>query len=243
MTDLQTREDSGVLIITFAREAKKNAITVAMYQDLTQTLQRAARDPEIAVVLFHGGEQVFSAGNDLADFLGQPPDGLDAPVWQFLRTLATFPKPLVAAVCGVAVGVGTTLLLHCDLVHAGSNARFSLPFVNLGLCPEAGSSLLLPRLFGYQRAAEALLLGEPFDAEAAARAGLVSKVLEPHDVLESALAQARKMASKPLQALIETKRLLKSGDVVERIDEEARVFARMLQASAAQEAIAGFRNK
>lgn len=243
MTDLQTREDSGVLIITFAREAKKNAITVAMYQDLTQTLQRAASDPEIAVVLFHGGEQVFSAGNDLADFLSQPPDGLDAPVWQFLRTLAAFPKPLVAAVCGVAVGIGTTLLLHCDLVHAGSNARFSLPFVNLGLCPEAGSSLLLPRLFGYQRAAEALLLGERFDAEAAARAGLVSKVLEPHDVLESALAQARKMASKPLQALIETKRLLKSGDVVERIDEEARVFARMLQASAAQEAIAGFRNK
>ncbi|MDR0212215.1 MAG: enoyl-CoA hydratase [Pseudomonas putida] len=243
MTDLQTREDSGVLIITFAREAKKNAITVAMYQDLTQTLQRAASDPEIAVVLFHGSEQAFSAGNDLADFLSQPPDGLDAPVWQFLRTLAAFPKPLVAAVCGVAVGVGTTLLLHCDLVHAGSNARFSLPFVNLGLCPEAGSSLLLPRLFGYQRAAEALLLGEPFDAEAAARAGLVSKVLEPHEVLESALAQARKMASKPLQALIETKRLLKSGDVVERIDEEARVFARMLQASAAQEAIAGFRNK
>jgi len=243
MTDIQTREDSGVLIITFAREAKKNAITVAMYQTLTETLQRAANDPEIAVVLFHGGEQVFSAGNDLADFLSEPLNGLDAPVWQFLRTLAGFPKPLAAAVCGVAVGIGTTLLLHCDLVHAGSNARFSLPFVNLGLCPEAGSSLLLPRLFGYQRAAEALLLGEPFDAEAAARAGLVSKVLEPHEVLESALAQARKMASKPLQALIETKRLLKRGDVVERIDEEARVFARMLQTGSAQEAISGFRNK
>ncbi|MHA6195099.1 enoyl-CoA hydratase [Pseudomonas wadenswilerensis] len=241
MTDIQTREDSGVLIITFAREAKKNAITVAMYQTLTETLRRAADDPEIAVVLFHGGEQAFSAGNDLADFLSQPPGGLDAPVWQFLRALAAFPKPLVAAVCGVAVGIGTTLLLHCDLVHAGRNARFSLPFVNLGLCPEAGSSLLLPRLFGYQRAAEALLLGEPFDAEAAVRAGLVSKVLEPHEVLESALAQARKMAGKPLQALIETKRLLKCNDVVERIDEEARVFSRMLEGGEAQAAIAGFK--
>ncbi len=243
MTDLQTREDSGVLIITFAREARKNAITVAMYQALTQILQRAADDPHIAVVLLHGSEQAFSAGNDLADFLSQPPDSLDAPVWQFLRALAAFPKPLVAAVCGVAVGVGTTLLLHCDLVHAGSNARFSLPFVNLGLCPEAGSSLLLPRLFGYQRAAEALLLGEPFDAEAAVKAGLVSKVLEPHEVLDSALAQARKLAGKPLQALIETKRLMKRDDVAERIDEEARVFARMLRTRAAQEAISGFRNK
>ncbi|MFJ4374877.1 enoyl-CoA hydratase [Pseudomonas japonica] len=243
MTDIQTREDSAVLIITFNREAKKNAITVAMYQTLGETLQRAASDPEIAVVLFHGSEQAFCAGNDLADFLSQPPDGLDAPVWQFLRTVATFPKPLVAAVCGVAVGIGTTLLLHCDLVHAGSNARFSLPFVNLGLCPEAGSSLLLPRLFGYQRAAEALLLGEPFDAETAARAGLVSQVLEPAEVLQSALTQARKLASKPLQALLETKRLLKSDEVVVRIDEEARVFARMLESDVARKAIAGFRGR
>ncbi|MFD2642697.1 enoyl-CoA hydratase [Pseudomonas japonica] len=243
MTDIHTHEDSGVLVITFNREAKKNAITVAMYQTLSETLQRAADDPRIAVVLFHGSEQAFSAGNDLGDFLSQPPDSLDAPVWQFLRTLAAFPKPLVAAVCGVAVGIGTTLLLHCDLVHAGSNARFSLPFVNLGLCPEAGSSLLLPRLFGYQRAAEALLLGDPFDAETAARAGLVSKVLEPSQVLQSALTQARKLASKPLQALIETKRLLKNDDVVVRIDEEARVFMRMLESDVAREAIAGFRGK
>lgn len=241
MPDILTREDTGVLLIGFNRPSKKNAITVAMYQQLTEALQRAAADPAIAVVLFHGSEQAFCAGNDLADFLSQPPDAADAPVWQFLRALAVFPKPLVAAVCGVAVGIGTTLLLHCDLVHAGSNARFSLPFVNLGLCPEAGASLLLPRLFGYQRAAEALLLGEPFDAGTAARDGLVSQVVAPHEALESALAQARKLAGKPLQALIETKRLLKGADVVARIDEEARVFSRMLQAGAAQEAIAGFR--
>lgn len=243
MSDILTREDSGVLIITFNREARKNAITVPMYQHLTATLERAADDPGVAVVLFHGSEQTFSAGNDLADFLSDPPSRADAPVWQFLRSLSAFPKPLVAAVCGVAVGIGTTLLLHCDLVHAGSNARFSLPFVNLGLCPEAGASLLLPRLMGYQRAAEVLLLGEPFDAQAALQAGLVNRVVAPQEALESALAQARKLASKPLQAVLETRRLLKSasaGVLRERIDEEARVFAQLLETDRAREAIAGF---
>lgn len=246
MPDLLTHEDSGVLVVTFNRPDKKNAISVAMYQQLTEQLLRAASDPDIAVVLFSGGEQAFCAGNDLGDFISQPPNEPDAPVWQFLRTLAAFPKPVVAAVCGVAVGIGTTLLLHCDLVHAGDNARFSLPFVNLGLCPEAGSSLLLPRLCGYQRAAEILLLGEPFGAEAAMQAGLVSKVLEPHDVLESALVQARKLAGKPLAALMETKRLLKSTDaaaVQARIDEEAGVFARLLASDAAREVVAGFTRK
>lgn len=246
MPDLLTHEDSGVLVITFNRPDKKNAITLAMYQQLTEQLLRAASAPDIAVVLFSGGEQAFCAGNDLGDFISQPPNEPDAPVWQFLRTLAAFPKPVVAAVCGVAVGIGTTLLLHCDLVHAGDNARFSLPFVNLGLCPEAGSSLLLPRLCGYQRAAEILLLGEPFDAQAAMQAGLVSKVLEPDEVLDSALAQARKLAGKPLAALMETKRLLKSSDaaaVRARIDEEAGVFARLLASDAAREAIAGFTRK
>ncbi|WP_110971636.1 enoyl-CoA hydratase [Pseudomonas huaxiensis] len=246
MTDILTREDSGVLIITFNREAKKNALTVPMYQRLTELLQQAQHDPALAVVLFQGSEQVFSAGNDLADFISNPPDRLDAPVWEFLRTVSSFPKPLVAAVCGVAVGIGTTLLLHCDLVHASSNARFSLPFVNLGLCPEAGSSLLLPRVFGYQRAAEALLFGEPFDAEAALQAGLVNRVLEPAQVLDSTLARARTLATKPLAALMEAKRLLKSADAPalrERIDEEARVFARMLETDTARQAITGFSNR
>jgi len=246
MPDIQTHEDSGVLLITFNRPARKNAITVAMYRQLTEALQRAASDPDIAVVLFQGDEQAFCAGNDLSDFLAEPPDDLDAPVWQFLRVLAAFPKPMVAAVCGVAVGIGATLLLHCDLVLCGSNARFSLPFVNLGLCPEAGSSLLLTRLVGYPRAAEILLLGEPFDAAAAAQAGLVSQVLEPREVLERALAQARKLASKPLQALMESRRLLKSTDqaaVLARIDEEAQVFIRLLNSEAARQAIAGFGGK
>ena len=246
MTDILTREDSGVLIVTFNREAKKNALTVPMYQHLTALLQQAEHDPAIAVVLFHGSEQAFSAGNDLADFISQPPSGLDAPVWQFLRAVSSFPKPLVAAVCGVAVGIGSTLLLHCDLVHAGSNTRFSLPFVNLGLCPEAGSSLLLPKLFGYQRAAEVLLLGEPFDAAAALQAGLINRVLEPAQVFDSALTQARKLACKPLAALIETKRLLKSADAASlraRIDEEAQVFARMLETDTARQAIASFNSR
>ncbi len=243
MTDILTREDSGVLLIGFNREAKKNALSLSMYQRLTELLRHAEHDPAIAVVLFHGSPQVFSAGNDLADFITDPPTAPDAPVWTFLRTVSRFPKPLVAAVCGAAVGIGTTLLLHCDLVHAGDNARFSLPFVNLGLCPEAGSSLLLPRLFGYPRAAEALLLGEPFDAQAALQAGLVNRVGAPDQVLASALAQARKLASKPLAAVLETKRLLKSTTalaVQERIDEEARLFASLLDSDAAREAIAAF---
>ena len=243
MTDILTREDSGVLLIGFNREAKKNALTLSMYQRLTELLRHAEHDPAIAVVLFHGSPQVFSAGNDLADFSTDPPKAPDAPVWTFLHTVSRFPKPLVAAVCGAAVGIGTTLLLHCDLVHAGDNARFSLPFVNLGLCPEAGSSLLLPRLFGYQRAAEALLLGEPFDAQAALQAGLVNRVWAPDQVLANALAQARKLAGKPLAAILETKRLLKTAGAAaldERMEEEARLFGRMLESDAARQAIAAF---
>lgn len=243
MTDILTREDSGVLIITFNREAKKNALTLAMYQRLTELLRQAEHDPAIAVVLFNGSPQVFSAGNDLADFIGDPPLEPDAPVWTFLGELASFPKPLMAAVCGVAVGIGTTLLLHCDLVHAGSNARFSLPFVNLGLCPEAGSSLLLPRLFGYQRAAEALLLGESFDAQVALQTGLVCRVLAPEQVLDSALAVARKLASKPQAALLETRRLLKSAEAPrlrEQMEEETRSFTQLLQGDAARQALGAF---
>ena len=156
------------------------------------------------------------------------------------------PKPIVASVCGPAVGIGTTLLFHCDLVYAGDNAAFSMPFVNLGICPEAGSSLLAPQMFGYHRAAEALLLGEPFMAEAALEVGLVNRVVPPTEANAIAQLQARKFVDKPLNSLIETKRLLKQSHwpaVLERIDEEMQSFGRMMKEPAAREAFAAFMEK
>jgi enoyl-CoA hydratase/carnithine racemase len=238
--------DSGVLTLTLNRVDKKNSLTSAMYADLAQALSTAQTDTQTKVVLIQGHETVFSAGNDIADFLQQPAANEDAPVFHFLRGIATFSKPLMASVCGPAVGIGTTLLLHCDLVYAGDNAAFSMPFVNLGLCPEAGSSLLVPQLMGYQRAAEALLMGEPFLAETALEVGLVSRVLPPTETNAYAQQQARKLAKKPLSSLMETKRLMKAGQtplVLERIKEEAVVFGRMLKEPAAIEAFSAFMEK
>jgi enoyl-CoA hydratase/carnithine racemase len=160
--------------------------------------------------------------------------------------LSTFAKPLVAAVCGPAVGIGTTLLLHCDLVYAGDNAAFSLPFVNLGLCPEAASSLLLPQLMGHQRAAEALLLGEPFSAETALEVGLINRIVPPAEANALAQMQAQKLAAKPLSSLLETKRLMKLGNapvIAGRIAEEISSFGRMLREPAAREAFTAFVEK
>jgi enoyl-CoA hydratase/carnithine racemase len=160
--------------------------------------------------------------------------------------LAAFPKPIIAAVCGPAVGIGTTMLFHCDLVYAGDNAAFSMPFVNLGLCPEAASSLLVPQMMGYHRAAEALLMGEPFMAEAALEVGLANRVVPPTEANAVAQAQARKLAAKPIASLIETKRLLKKGQmeqVLARIDEEAVSFGRMLGEPSAKEAFTAFMEK
>ena len=192
------------------------------------------------------GEEPGESNDDPRDFLNQPPAGMDSPVFRFLRGIATFEKPLIAAVAGPAVGIGTTLLFHCDLVYAGDNAAFSMPFVNLGLCPEAASSLLVPRMFGYHRAAEALLLGEPFFAEAAQEVGLVNRVLPPMEVNGYAQAQARKLAAKPLSSLIETKRLMKDGqqsEVLAQMALEGQSFGRMLQEPAAREAFGAFVEK
>jgi enoyl-CoA hydratase/carnithine racemase len=194
-------------------------------------------------VVFQGSEAIFTAGNDIADFLHKPPAGQDSPVFRFLRGIAQFPKPLVAAVCGPAVGVGTTLLFHCDLVYAGDNAAFSMPFVNLGLCPEAASSLLVPQMLGYHRAAEALLLGEPFMAEAALEVGLVNRVLPPLEVAGYAQSIARKLAAKPISSLMETKRLMKKGQaaqVLAVMADEGASFGRMLGEPAAREAFTAF---
>jgi enoyl-CoA hydratase/carnithine racemase len=245
MSDILTHIDAGVMTITFNRLDKKNSITSSMYAAMADAVAQAAADASVRVVLFQGHESIFSAGNDIGDFLNQPPSTQESPVFRFLRGIATFEKPLLAAVAGPAVGIGTTMLFHCDLVYAGDNAAFSMPFVNLGLCPEAASSLLAPRMFGYHRAAEALLMGEAFFAEAAQEVGLVNRVVPPTEVNGYAQAQARKLAGKPLSSLIETKRLMK-GDtqaVLQKMDEEGKSFGRMLREPAAKEAFGAFMEK
>jgi len=246
MSDILTHIDAGVMTITFNRLDKKNSITSAMYAAMADAVAQAGADPAVRVVVFQGHESIFSAGNDIGDFLNQPPSTQESPVFRFLRGIATFEKPLLAAVAGPAVGIGTTMLFHCDLVYAGDNAAFSMPFVNLGLCPEAASSLLAPRMFGYHRAAEALLMGEPFFAEAAQEVGLVNRVVPPTEVNGYAQAQARKLAAKPLSSLIATKRLMKGGDqqaVLQKMDEEGQSFGRMLREPAAKEAFGAFMEK
>jgi enoyl-CoA hydratase/carnithine racemase len=243
MSDILIHTEAGIRTVTLNRVDKKNSITSAMYGAMADALASAVDDPAVRVVLFQGHETVFSAGNDIGDFLNNPPAGLDSPVFRFLQGIATFPKPLLAAVCGPAVGVGTTMLFHCDLVYAGDNAAFSMPFVNLGLCPEAASSLLVPQMLGYHRAAEALLLGEPFMAEAALEVGLVNRVVPPTEANSYAQGVAKKLAAKPLSSLIETKRLMKKGQsdlVIKTIGEEGASFGRMLREPAAKEAFGAF---
>ena len=246
MSDILVHTEAGVTTITLNRVDKKNSITAAMYATMADALDQAQADAAVRVVLLQGDVTIFSAGNDIGDFLNKPPAGEQSPVFRFLHGIAAFPKPIVAAVCGPAVGIGTTMLLHCDLVYAGDNAAFSLPFVNLGLCPEAASSLLLPQMFGYHRAAEALLLGEPFMAEAALEIGLVNRIVPPTEVNAMAQTQARKLAAKPLSSLVETKRLMKKGQAVQvaqQMDEEGAVFGRMLREPAAREAFTAFMEK
>ena len=251
MTDILTHTEAGVLTLTFNRVERKNSITGAMYDTLSDALERAAGDAAVRVVLIQGDATVFSAGNDIGDFIAAASTPADQPLppseaMRFLHLIAAFPKPVVAAVCGPAVGIGTTMLFHCDLVYAGDNAAFSMPFVNLGLVPEAASSLLAPQMMGYHRAAEALLLGEPFLAEAALEVGLVNCVVPPTEANTVAQAQARKLAAKPLAALMETKRLMKLSQqdaVHERMDTESASFGRAMRSPAAREAFGAFMEK
>ncbi|MBP6850309.1 MAG: enoyl-CoA hydratase [Rhodoferax sp.] len=246
MSDILTDVTDGVMTITFNRPDKKNSITRAMYAAMADALVQAGAQDAIRVVVFQGGEAIYSAGNDIADFLERPPTTAESPVYRFLFGIASFPKPIIAAVCGPAVGIGTTMLMHCDLVYAGDNAAFSLPFVNLGLCPEAASSLLVPQMLGYHRAAEALLLGEPFMAEAALEVGLVNRIVPPTEANNLAQAQARKLAAKPISALVETKRLMKKGQaqlIQKQMAEEGESFSRMLGEPAAREAFTAFMEK
>ena len=245
-----TTIEQGILTLEFDRLDKKNAITAAMYQAMADALRAADADPAVRVIVIRGKPEVFTAGNDLEDFMQRPPTAGEgdqpAPVFQFLQQISQDSKPLVAAVSGPAVGVGTTMLLHCDLVYVSETAKLSLPFVQLGLCPEAASSMLLPRLLGHQRAAEKLMLGEPFSAQEALQIGLATRVLPVAELNEFVHQQARKLAALPASSLRETKRLMKGGDksaVQARMAEEGEVFRCMLQAPEAKEAFKAFFEK
>jgi enoyl-CoA hydratase/carnithine racemase len=231
-----------IATIRINRPDKKNALTRAMYVAMSDAIRQAGEDAGVRVILLTGSDNCFTAGNDIADFANAKPG--EAPVAiEFLRTLAQAKKPVIAAVSGVAIGIGTTMLLHCDLVYAAENARFQLPFVNLGLCPEAGSSLILPAMMGYHRAAELILFGEPFGAEAARELGLVNRILGAHEVMSTAVQRALQLAGKPPAALKATRMLLQSGarDAIARaMDRETEQFAVLLQGPEAKEAMAAF---
>ena len=232
--------------VVLDRPDKKNAITAEMYVQLAEALAAADADARVRVILLYGSRDCFTAGNDLADFLERPPSGAGSPTWRFLETMPALAKPVVAAVAGPAVGVGTTMLLHCDLVYAASTARFQLPFVSLGIVPEFGSTYLLPLLAGYQRAAELLLLGQPFDAQKALHIGLITDVVAPDALLETAEQAAARLAALPPESLRLTKRLMKAAhaEVVRRtIEEEGRTFRERLDSPEAKEALRAFLEK
>jgi enoyl-CoA hydratase/carnithine racemase len=234
-----------VLTIRINRPDKKNALTQAMYSAMTAALRRGEAESSVRAILLTGTEECFTAGNDLADFASAPAGGPTVAI-EFLHTLAAARKPVMAAVNGLAIGIGATLLLHCDLVYAGSAARFQFPFVNLGLCPEAASSLILPSLVGHRRAAELLYFGEPFGAEAARDFGIVNEIFPDAELLSSATAKALQLAEKPPAALRATKALLKGhtrAAVTEAMAQEMQQFGPLLQGPEVKEAIAAFRER
>lgn len=243
---IRTACAEGVFQIEIDHPDKKNALTSDMYATMADALARADADPAARVVLISGAGGNFTAGNDLSDFLAEPPSSEDAPVFRFLDALANLQKPFVAAVEGVAVGVGTTLLLHCDLVYAGAGARFVLPFAKLGLTPEAASSLLLPLRAGHARAAELLMFGEPFSAQLALELGIVNGILPDGQVIEHAFERCRKLTEQPAASLRLTKQLLKRGQqalVRETMSHESEKFRQRLQSPEAKEAFAAFLEK
>ena len=233
----------GVQVIRLNRAEKKNAITRAMYQAMTDALKAGDADEDVRATVFLGSQGCFSAGNDMNDFLAFAMGGtMGREVIDFLHALAAHTKPLVSGVDGLAIGIGTTIHLHCDLTYASIRAQFKTPFVDLALVPEAASSLLAPRLMGHQRAFALLAAGEGFSAEAARDAGLVYAVVEPAAVEDEALAAARRLAAKPPQALSIARSLIRGtrADVSARIDEEAAHFSAQLKSPEARAAFEAF---
>ena len=235
---------AGIRTVRMNRPDKKNALTGAMYAAMADAIEGAGASPAIRCVLIAGVPGAFSAGNDLQDFMqaASGGEGLGHSVIRFLHALARAERLLVAAVQGVAVGIGTTLLLHCDHVVAGTDARFSTPFVNLGLVPEAGSSLLAPRLMGQRRAFALLVMGRPLDAEAARECGLVNSVVEPGEVDAEALKAAQAIAALPPEAVSISRRLIRAApdETAARIDEESALFRERLSSPEARAAFAAF---
>ncbi|MDB5643163.1 MAG: Enoyl-CoA hydratase/isomerase [Hyphomicrobiales bacterium] len=242
MNDVVVTRAEGVLTLRLVRTQKKNALTAAMYEAMMDAFRDAEGDADIGVIVIRGGDGVFTAGNDIADFIAAAQAPGDMAAWRFVEALARLETPLVAAIEGVAVGVGATLMLHCDLVYAAPQTRFHMPFVDLGLVPEAGSSLLLPQRIGMARASEMFLLGELFDAAQAHRLGLVNEVVPAETLYTHAQARAATLAAKPRAAVAATRRLLR-GDRAElhaQMKREAEAFAQALKSGEAQKAFLAF---
>ena len=244
---VRVENQSGVLAVTLARPERRNAITVAMYAALAEAVESAKSDSSVRMISIRSEGLDFAAGNDLADFaVAIPRDLTEVPVWRLLRALASCTVPIIAAVQGNAVGIGTTMLLHCDLVIAAEGARFSLPFVDLALVPEAASSLLLPRLAGRRRAARYLLLGEAFGAAEALDIGLASHVAPDDELYATSDSIVAALLAKPTDALAITQQLLRHGtqqELVERMELESRHFSERLQSAEVREAITAFFEK
>jgi len=246
MSDIVVERSGNILSVQLNRPAKKNAMTSSMYITMAELLDGAAKDDQIRVVLWHGAGDSFSAGNDLEDFMKNPPGPGESPQARLMRALINFEKPLVAAVQGLAIGGGTTMLGHCDFVYAAESAKFQLPFVNLALVPEFGSSYLLPLRFGHARAAELILLGKPFDASRAADLGLVTQVVPEEKLLATATETARALAEKPAAAMQACKRLIKQAfreQLEQAVKLENEEFAVRVRSDEAKEVFKSFLTK
>jgi enoyl-CoA hydratase/carnithine racemase len=246
MSDIVTERSGSILRIQFNRPAKKNAMTFAMYVTMADLFNTTANDDGVRVVLWQGAGDSFCAGNDLEDFLKNPIGPGDGPQSRLIKALINFDKPIVVAVRGAAIGGGTTMLTHCDFVYAGESAKFQMPFINLALVPEFGTSYSIPARIGYLRAAELIQLGQSFDAKRAAELGLVTQVVSEQDLLATATATAQKLAEKPAEALRACKRLMRQStrEQLERAAKsELEEFSALLRSPDAKEALAAFFEK
>lgn len=229
-----------------SRTHRKNALTISMYIELADALRTAKTDRTVRVVVITGDGDAFTSGNDLADFMKDPPQNLDTPVFDFLREISNFPKPIIAAVNGAAVGIGTTMLLHCDLVYAAEGVKLQLPFIRLGLVPEAGASWLIPHAIGHRLAAELLMLGEHFSSERGEVLGFVNKCLKPEELMSYVYERAETLAALPPEAMRQTKALLKDSDAeqLQRVMvSEGELFIKRLNSPETAEALQAFFQK
>ena len=246
MDHIKTATLNGVCTIEIARPEKKNALTMAMYEAMAAAINAAQLDPQVRALLITGQPGIFTSGNDLEDFMQRPPQGADSPVFRFMQSLVAFEKPVVAAVTGAAVGIGTTMLLHCDFVYVSDEARLAMPFASLGLVPEYASSLILPQLMGHVRAAEKLMLGEPFTGATAVECGIANAVLPATEVVNHARRIAERFNGLPPGAVRDTKRLMRAANktaIHQTIATEGEIFSARLRSPEAMEAFQAFFQK